>query len=140
MAEGYRLLAQELQLDPSAQPVELLLNPLKTQVNMVGAAVETARSGPPRYDMHMQLRQRGDQQRVYGFSAFRHQDPAHDTCRKHVILGLHALGSSQLCCLWPPPRAVACLAYMLADPAHLPSLCCCQARPGELPLQHPPAK
>ena len=41
--------------------------------------VETARSGPPRYDMHIQLPRGGaDAQRVYGLSAFRHQDVAED--------------------------------------------------------------
>lgn len=41
--------------------------------------VETARSGPPRYDMHIQLPQDGgDARREYALSAFRHQDRAED--------------------------------------------------------------
>lgn len=38
--------------------------------------VETARSGPPRYDMHIQLQ--GGARREYALSAFRHQDRAED--------------------------------------------------------------
>lgn len=41
--------------------------------------VETARSGPPRYDMHIQLPQGdADERREYALSAFRHQDRAED--------------------------------------------------------------
>ena len=39
------LMARELGLDPSAQPVEMLLNPLKATVGQIGGTVETARSG-----------------------------------------------------------------------------------------------
>jgi hypothetical protein len=89
------LMARELGLDPSAQPVEMLLNPLKATVGQIGGTVETARSGPPRYDMHIQMRSRGEEKRVYSLSAFRHQDrrqdagPSSGSCHYNVRLQAH---------------------------------------------------
>ena len=94
-AEAYRMLARELSLDAAAQPVEMLLNPLKATVGLVGGAVETARSGPPRYDMHLQLRKLGDGARVYGFSAFRHQDGGHDSHLRSSMPGHDATTGSR---------------------------------------------